>query len=146
MASIRKQIAAAIESALNGAGKPTGLNVHRMRTRSLKKDDLPAAIVYFDRAQTENRASQLIDRRETFVIELRVQGSQGTAPDDSIDPYYVWAVKALMADETLGGLAHRIDEVGFEVAAVEEDKIYVAGALEILVYYQTRRTDPEQAT
>ena len=147
MASIREQIIQAVVAALDGSGKPAGLTVHRYRTRPLEKDDLPAQVVY--PAGTGGAVAETVRLyggtndvlRELRVrIESRVMGAQ---PDQLLDPLYIWAVKAVMSDPTLGGLAHEIREEATSFDAVEFEQPVGASATDIIVEYVTSQDDPE---
>lgn len=129
-------------AALDGVSKPTGLNVHRQRTRPIEKDGLPAQVLYLLNEDTEERAAGQIDRRARFAVESRVTAS-GESPDAALDEYLSWAVKALRADPTLGGLSSDVKERGTEWDHVELDKVFGAARTIFEVHYQTADDDPE---
>ena len=92
--------------------KPAGLNVHRMRLRPIEHDLLPSQIVYLlDSPKSESRATGTLDRIVRVGIESRKQVAiAGDPPDDQMDELEMWAVRAVMSDETLGGVVHQIEE------------------------------------
>lgn len=143
MASVRERIMAALEAAVNGAGKPAGLNVHRQRRRPIDRDKLPATVVYAIREDVRAFSTgpiRDVERRLRVRLEHRATG----APEDQVlDPYLVWGTKALKADETLGGLCREINEVLIEWDGEQADQVYAGAGQEFEVIYETTEADPE---
>ena len=129
MDSPREQILKAVYAALNGADKPTGTIVHRHRTRPVDQDDLPSIVSFFLRERVD-RVIRSVPMTEERVLELgvvvRVEGDP--TPDEALDPLLTWCNVALLTDQTLGGLAMRIERRSIDTAA-EETNIPVGGAL-----------------
>jgi hypothetical protein len=157
MASIREQIIGAAVAALSVASitkrdgsvvsKPTGLTIHRERTRPIEIDSLPAIMMYNDDDPPKPLAQQtfrapLTEHQLLAALELRAQGSAGVSPDAALDPLYVWAILALGADETFGGLASGIEEGRTAWSSREGDVPVAAAKLSITVRYRTSRLDP----
>lgn len=140
MASVRERIVDAVVAALNAPGKPAGLTVHRSRTRPIDKDRLPAMVVYLATEDVGDHAAIAVMRTLRIRVECRVTGDP---PDTVLDEHVTWAVKALKADEKLGGLAVRINEVRTVWDAAERDKVYAAAATEFEIEYATAYNDPE---
>lgn len=143
MASIREQIVDVIVQKLDEAGKPSGLTVHRYRTRPIHRDALPAMVVYLLRDpkdQTIRGAVPEAQRTLRVGVECRVEGEP---IDTQLDPLYVWAVRQLREDPTLGGLARDLQEAGTEWDAGELDKAYGAAAAVFEITYRTHLNDPE---
>lgn len=147
MASVREQILAAIVQRLEtGANKPAGLTIHRYRTRPIDQDKLPAAVVYVGAnpggvGETVERMDHDDGVERTLIvrIELRIAGEP---PDQVLDPLYVWTVKTLRADQTLGGLARELLERSTSFDAHAADQVYAGAAVDVAVTFATREDDP----
>ena len=126
--------------------KPAGLSVHRLRQRPLQAESLPAIVVYMQAdPDPDRRATGTLDRIMRVGVESMVQVAAGTPPDDAVDPLVVWAVLALLSEETLGGLARQITERG-TVWVPEEGEQSCMRALTVFdIQYLTRDNDPEAA-
>lgn len=152
MSSIREQIIVAAVAALSagGIGSPPSLTVHRERTRPIEIDSLPAIMVYAedDAPKTLNQQSYapLTEKFLVLQLELRAAGSPGVSPDAALDPLYVWAMKALGADERFGGLANGLEEGKTVWSSREGDTPIAAAKLSITVRYRTSRLDPTSNT
>jgi len=147
MASVREQIIAYVVAKLGESGKPAGLTVHRFRTRPIDRDSLPAQVVYpagrdggIAEAVSEYSGEGDVSRELTLRVESRVAGD---APDTLIDPLYVWAVKQIMSDTTLGGLALGVREEASSFDADEREVPVGACATDFVVTYSTEFDDPE---
>ncbi len=83
--TIRETIMAAIAAALDGAGKPAELTVHRFRARSLDRDDMPAMAVYHlgETVALETHDEPSVLRTLTIRVEHRVKtlATSADAPD-----------------------------------------------------------------
>lgn len=152
MASKREGMLQAFVAALGVAGpitgtaRPTGLVVHRMRTRPISDEDLesgPVMVVWWAGDDTPRPdATVKEDRTARIWVEIRAQQS-GNSPDAALDPLYVWAVKALMADITLGGATIELEE-GPSVPDLEEQQVGLcAMGVQFLAKYQSSYKDPE---
>lgn len=150
--SIRLRIREAFVTALGVATvgsvtKPTGLTIHTMRARPIIQDGLPAMVVYLlSEPSPDPRAAGLVDRTIAIGVESRIKVPSATAPDDALDPYATWAVLAVMLDEQLGGIAHRIDEGATQWEVDDEEVTLARTATVFNVRYQSRRNDPRTAT
>ncbi len=150
MASRRELILAAIVAALtDAADKPPALTIHRYRTRPIDSDRLPAAVVYVGpgRGGVGENVSRMdhdtgLEHALSVRIELRIMGEP---PDAVLDPLYVWAVKTLRSNPTLGGLARDLEEQTSSFDAEERDRVYGALAIDVLVTFATKENDPEAA-
>ena len=156
MSSIREQIAAEVVDLLTGTGAetppaPSGLTVHRERTRPIEKDSLPAILVYFEDEEPTPLLKQkfqapLIERHCNLVLELRAVPDSGQAPDQAIDPLYLWAMQQIMGNERLGGLAMGVTEGPMKWTATEADKVFAGAALHLVIHFRTSRLDPSSTT
>lgn len=152
-ASIRERIVANVIAALgaaatpDGYSKPTGLTVHRERTRPIETDSLPAILVYFEDDaprdfDKQQYRSPLVIRDLAVALQCRAQGSQSVSPDQALDPVLVWALKAGLADETFGTLALGAQELKTEWKSREGDVPVAAATLHFSIRYRTSRLDP----
>jgi hypothetical protein len=146
MSSIREQVAAAVVTAVSSGG-PTGLTVHRERTRPIEKEQCPAILLFFEDEIPETLAGQkfkapLTERCLNLTAEIRAIPAAGQAVDEAVDDLYVWLMQALSADETLGGLAMGITEGAVKWFSKEADVIYAGAAVHLSVHYRTKRLDP----
>ena len=146
----RLRIGKAIENALNvttvdSFTKPEGFVAHRLTHVQQEKDDHPGAVVY-DNGNIErtDRGGDLVEDKDEFVVLIRALGAVGTAPDDTIDPYFSWVTQAIMADVTLGGECSKVTMGDREPAIPQEsERLYISMIQRIEVIYQTNRSDPE---
>jgi hypothetical protein len=67
----------------------------------------------------------------------------GNPPDKELDPYRTWAIKQLVGDQTMGGIAKSVEYLGGEWQAVASNKVLGAVRLQFHVKYQARAVDPE---
>jgi len=156
MSSIREKIAAAVIAKLSAdpAGdveKPAGFTVHRERTRPVEQDKLPATLVYFEDEEPTPLEKQkfqapITQRHLNLVLEMRAIAGEGQAPDEAIDPLYLWAMQQLMNDERFGGLAMGVTEGPMKWTAKEADAVLAGAALHLTIHYRTSRLDPSSAS
>lgn len=144
MASLREQIVQDAVAALGGAGKPTGLRVHRSRTRPIESDTLPAVVVFLlgETAEPETHDGDVL-RRLRLAVECRAAGE---VPDQQLDPLVVWAVQVLKTDAALQARVRQIEEESTEWQAEQASKVYGAAAVVFEITYTTAAEDPEAAT
>jgi hypothetical protein len=156
MSSIREQIAAAIVAVLDGSAEPggtggvqapSGLTVSRERTRPIERDKLPATLIYFEDEEPTPIEKQkfqapITQRHLNVVLEMRAVAGEGLAPDEAIDPLYLWAMQQIFADEKFGGLAMGVTEGPMKWTAKEADAVLAGAALHLTVHYRTSRLDP----
>lgn len=149
MATIRNQIAAAVVTALTQAGpigsttKPTGLTTDRYPLRRATTESLPHQSVYMVGNNAETRASAQLDQSITLRVHTLAQITAGTPGDQVLDPIAAWNHKALMADHTLGGLAHDIKPGQTRWNVEEQNDAYAEMWTDYVIEYETIRTDLE---
>lgn len=146
-ASIRNQIFVAIENVLTATGGPTGLTVHRERTRPIEKETMPAILLYADDDIPKPLAGQqykapLTERQLGLVCQCRAQGTLSISPDEALDPLIVWATKQIVGNEQFGGLANGVDEQRTVWISREGEVPVAAAAIHFTVKYRTARADP----
>ena len=122
--SREQTILAAILTALNGTAlgpisKPVGLTVDRSHLREFAPSQLPSATIYPMEAST-SRIGYLSETLLTVKIAIWVKGTAGTPVDLDLDPIWQWVNQQLITDESLGGLAIRVEPArkiwGFNLA------------------------------
>ena len=147
--TIRETIIAAVATALDGAGKPTGLTVHRFKTRPIDKDDLPATAVYPMDEDTRLETHEEPSVRRALIIRLehRVKTLVGSSdpPDKTLDPLLAWGTKGLLTDSALDALIISIEEVHTGWAAFEADSLYGGAAQDFKIEFATVWDDQETA-
>lgn len=148
MPSRRDAIIADVVSVLGGVGKPSGLTVHRYRTRPLTAEQFPAIAVYPASEQSgraPTRWAGLSDRTLKLVCECRTSVGASESVDEVLDELTTWVVQAVMADPTRGGLAIETQDVEVTWAADEADRIYGGAAVVLEIRYLTAAGDPTAA-
>jgi hypothetical protein len=150
MPSRREQVLQAVVTALGAVGKPTGLTVHRFRTRPIEHDELPAIVVYAIGESVKTAPGQvprqgMADRTLRVRLECRVAVSDGTSPDAALDDLVAWGSEALMTDRRQGGLALRTDELESQWDAAEGERTLAAAAVDYAIQYLTTAADQSAA-
>jgi hypothetical protein len=157
MSSIREQIVLAIVAKLSGSGKPSGLSVHRERTRPIQDDQLPAILVYAEDDEPKPIGAQayhspLVERQLVIYLEHRAEGSSSVPPDAALDPLIVWSTKTMVANEKFvsnsypDGLGNGVVELKTAWLSREGDKRIAAASTQWIVKYRTSRLDPTLRT
>lgn len=155
--SIREQIIDQIVANLAGDGSPAGLTVHRMRTRPIEQDSLPAILVYTEDDEPKGTdgstfKSPLMERKLVIYLEYRAEGALDLAPDQALDPLIVWGTKTMVGNEKFvsnaypDGLGMGVVELKTAWLSKEGDKIFAAASTQWLVHYRTSRLDPTSRT
>jgi hypothetical protein len=129
------------------SGGPSGLTVHRERTRPIETDSLPAIMVYADDDVPKTLAQQVYDaplteRQFSLTLECRAAGSSGVSIDAALDPILVFAAQTVLANERFGGLASGVEEGRTVWASKEGDTPVAAAKLSFTIRYRTSRLDP----
>ena len=147
MATYRERIMLALVAALSASGGPSGLTVHRERTRPIEIDSLPAIMVYAEDDPPKPLAGQqyrapLTERQLTVGLQMRAAGSATTPPDAALDPLAIWIYQQIRADETFTGLANGVEEVRTVWNSKEGDLPIAACTVHFTIKYRTSRLDP----
>ena len=149
MSSRREAIMLAVVAALNGVEKPAGLSVHRMRTRPIHKDVLPALVVYLGPesvARGDGAFGYKNRRNQTVRVEVRMVVPPGVSPDTALDPLTSYVEQRLMLDYTFGGVARNTQVTAIDWDANDEtDAHYAAAAMDFTIEYLTAAGDPDVA-
>jgi hypothetical protein len=149
VASRRSQILDAVVTALDAAGKPTGVTVSRTRANPLEDAELPAMVVA--RVQEiaprgDGSRGYKAKRVLTVRVECRVvAATDGETLEDALDPLTSWAVVALMTDPTFGGLAVNTQETVTQWATADAHAVHGAAAVDFEITYITAAGNPDAA-
>jgi len=148
MPSLRNAIVAACKAAIDQAGKPAGSVVRRYMTQTETEEKSFNVLPLGQKSTEEVRpgAGYITTHMLTVGVVVRArqggEAAKGLAPDELLDPLLVWAVQALMADPTLGGIAIGVaeDEITWDVESFDQE---FARALQTFtVMLRTNATDP----
>lgn len=145
--SRRLQIREAIVAALDGPELPAGARVKAARTLPFSAKQLPAIAVYLGQEVVDagpGPGPAPLARRRLLV---RVQVQVALAPDEedldrALDPLTAYAVRAILADPRLGGLAINTTERQTEFATEESQPVFGGALLSFVVDYVTAAADP----
>ena len=157
MPSIREQILTAIVANLAASGVPAGVTVHRMRTRPIEDDQLPAILVYSEDDEPIPLAGQqfqapFVQRQLVIFLEYRAAGSTTVSPDQALDPLIVWGTQTMVTNEKFvsntfpDGLGMGVVEGKTAWMSKEGDAIIAAASTQWIVKYRTSRLDPTSRT
>lgn len=156
--SIRERIILAIVALLGADGGPSGLTVHRERTRPIENDELPAILIYCDDDAPETLGkiqyqAPLVTRNLILHVECRALGSTTVPPDAALDPLLVWVTQQLTKNEKFPtsddppvDLGNGVEEGKTTWLSKEGDQMYAAASMEWTVKYRTSRLDPTLRT
>lgn len=149
MASRRSAIVDAIVAAVDGASKPAGLTVFRTRADAVRAANLPAVVI--SRVQedvTRGDGSRGYKARRTLHVRADCfvsTATDGETSEDALDPLTSWVVQAVMADVTLGGLAHNTNEVATQWSVSDTDAVYAHAGVGFAIDYITAAGNPDTA-
>jgi hypothetical protein len=157
VSSIREQILSLIVANLAATGVPAGVTVHRMRTRPIEDDQLPAILVYSEDDEPIPLAGQtfqapLVQRQLVIYVEYRAAGSTTVSPDEALDPLIVWGSQTMVANEKFvttsfpDGLGMGVVEGKTAWMSKEGDTLIAAASTQWIVKYRTSRLDPTSRT
>lgn len=126
--------------------KPSPLTVDTQRALPIDRATLPIMVVYPDgEVQTERvgtESSPLSFRLFRLKVDCWVSVVAGTPVYGALDPLFVWAVSALMKDQTLGGLTSGMQHADTEFDARLKGKIFGLASLGFHINYGTSASDP----
>jgi hypothetical protein len=149
--SRRDSLLDAIVAALGAAGKPASLTIDRQRSVPLAQSQLPSQSVYAIAEEVKTGPARGLDNKRLarrylqVCVETRVDAS-GSTPDQALDPYVAWAVKAVCGTQQLASIAHDVQELGTTWDQDEEDAVLASAKQVFLVEYVTSASDMDAAT
>jgi hypothetical protein len=102
-----------IKTRLNGSAlgpllRPVGLSAERSRLRELAPSQLPSLSIYPLSSDPE-RKGYLAEATLLVKIAIWVKGTSSIPVDADLDPIWLWVHQQLLADESLGGLSHKLE-------------------------------------
>jgi hypothetical protein len=139
--SRRELLLEAGKAAIDKVGKPTGLTVHRHRTRPIARDQLPA-VVLFNGVETILRQTTqppILDRELVFRAECRAEGEPS---DEVLDPILNWVETQLTTDPGFLALVRHIEVRRVIWDQEPAKKPLAAAAIEFAAQYRTKFGDP----
>jgi len=136
MASIREQILAKIVTVLDAGN--IGAAVDRSRTEAVSRQQSPRVIVLPGADVARQSTVPFLDWTLAVHVVVYVRGE---APDSVADPIITAAHAALMADETLGGLAMTILPAGVHFELADSDATVCVATCEYRIQYRTEQQD-----
>ena len=149
MASRRSDLMDALYTALNGAGKPVGLTVYRTHAAVLADANLPALVlsrVQEETARGDGPRGYKARRHLSVKVDCFVAtATDGETSEDALDPLTSWAVQAVMADPTLGGLANNTQEAATQWTTSDTNKVYAHAWVGFVIDYITAAGNPDAA-
>ena len=140
MASKREQILAAIETLLQGTVQ-VGTRIYRSRAQAYSRSESPAISISPGEDNPANAPRTIgaslgrLDQVLPVLIEIYVRGD---VPDQLADPIGVDVHARMMADRTLGGLAHEVQPDGWRPEYEPADATAGWIGHKFLIRYRTR--------
>lgn len=147
--TVQENVLTALVTALDGAGKPTGLIVHREPAVPLEEDAEKALVFYPLLGSNESGTITGETLRSLeFVTEVRrrlstSERASGLTVSEALDELYAWTVEALEADVTLGGLTLDITEGAMDWDQEVQNRLHGRAAVRWTVRFFVRRDDAE---
>ena len=114
--SIREQILARIEATVLPGTVQVGIRIYRSRAQAYGRNEAPAISISPGEDNPVNAPRSIgaslgrLDQTLSVLIEIYVRGN---VPDQLADPIGVDVHARMMADRTLGGLAHDVQPDGW---------------------------------
>jgi hypothetical protein len=147
MASIRSAILDAVYAAVNAGGKPAGVTVYRTRDAALADAQLPAIVltrVQEDVVRGDGPRGYKVRRTLRVQVDCyTATATDGETSEDALDPITSWVVQAVMADPTLGGLAHNSNELATSWTLEDRNSVHAHAAVVFGLEYITAAGNPD---
>lgn len=143
-ASIREQILNRIHITTLPGIAEVGQRVYRSRAQALSRAEAPAIIISpgddlpRNAPRTTGASLGQLDQQLAVLIEVYVRGD---IPDQLADPIGVQVHQRMMADRTMGGLAHDVQPDGWRPQYEQADATAGWFGHQFLVRYRTRDDD-----
>lgn len=139
MASIREQIVQKIVAVLEAGN--IGAPVDRSRTEAVSRGQSPRVIVLPGADMARQSSVPFLDWVLAVHVVVYVRGAE---PDSLADPIITAAHAALMADESLGGLAMTILPAAVHFELADSDAAVCVATCEYRIQYRTSQQDLTQ--
>ena len=139
--SIREQILAHIAATVLPGTAQVGSRIYRSRAQAYSRSEAPAITVSpgednpVNAPRTTGASLGRLDQVLPVLIEIYVRGD---VPDQLADPIGVDVHSRMMADRTLGGLAHDVQPDGWRPEYEQADATAGWIGHKFLVRYRTR--------
>ena len=141
MASIREQILERIKTVTLPGTVQVGQRIYRSRAQAYSRSEAPAITISpgednpVNAPRTIGASLGRLDQALPVLVEIYVRGD---VPDQLADPIGVDVHSRMMADRTMGGLAHDVQPDGFRPEYEQADGS--AGWMQhrFLIRYRTR--------
>lgn len=145
----RKQIRDAVVARLDDLAT-TGTRCYGGRTLPLGDGFSPTLLVYSRQENSSYEAMGGAGRPLQRIVKLAVHGyvaSAGSDPEDTLDQIALEVERALMADETLGGLAVSIELTATDIDAELTESNRRVGEIRLTydIEYSSAADDPSRA-
>lgn len=140
-ASIREQILARIATSVLPGTVQVGSRIYRSRAQAYSRNEAPAITVSpgednpVNAPRTSGASLGRLDQVLPVLIEIYVRGN---VPDQLADPIGVDVHARMMADRTLGGLAHDVQPDGWRPEYEQADATAGWIGHKFLIRYRTR--------
>ena len=140
-ASLREQILAYIETVVLPGTVQVGSRIYRSRAQAYSRSEAPAITVSpgqdnpVNAPRTTGASLGRLDQVLPVLIEIYVRGD---VPDQLADPIGVDVHARMMADRTLGGLAHDVQPDGWRPEYEQADATAGWIGHKFLIRYRTR--------
>jgi len=141
MASKREQILEHIKTVVLPGTVQVGTRIHRSRAQAYSKSEAPAISISPGEDNPANAPRTIgaslgrLDQVLPVLIEIYVRGD---VPDQLADPIGVDVHARMMADRTLGGLAHDVQPDGWRPEYDPADATAALIGHKFLIRYRTR--------
>ena len=137
--SVRETIIEQVITTLS-AGSPAPVSRSNTFQRTDANASLPAIVVYPESEKVTLRTSDAEYCSFTIAVECQAKGAPPI--DQALDPLLVWVSQRLKADQTLGGLVSRIEEVETLWSIETGDEDVGAAKTTFEVQYLRQLSDP----
>lgn len=140
MAHQRKLIRTAVEDRLKASGIVPAERVFSNRSRELKRNELPAILIYALEEAVEQscEAPREYKRTLTIAVEMVAQAAEESDLDDTLDDMAEMVEAEIFKDETFGGVASDtlLGASSFEVLEGGEKPVGRLGVTLSMPYFQ----------
>ena len=140
--TLQSQVRTYLETAINAAFP--GVAFFRSPKRELDTSELPAVCIYSHRDRPENGDNDDHQHAHPRVYTVRVEVRVSALGEEDVTDSYAMAIrKAVLADDSLGGLVSRVTWTSQEWDSDEADPPLSGTALDFNCFYEWRPEWPE---
>jgi hypothetical protein len=138
--SVRETIIEQVITTLSAGSPPAPVSRSNTFQRTDANASLPAIVVYPESEKVTLRTSDAEYCSFSIAVECQAKGAPPI--DQSLDPLLVWVSQRLKADQTLGGLVSRVEEVETLWSIETGDEDAGAAKMTFEVQYLRQLSDP----